>query len=253
MERHTIVVTNLSPAPHHAFGSPPCGRPARPLPSPWGLPTVQSVIDTRVPFALFDFPSSIIKQGMRERIRAERRRRGPALREAAATALASVVLEIPEIARVRCIAAYISTPSAPGTLPMRRALRASGISVLLPELLDDGHLAWSEDGDDGSSPHDMHVPSSGRQLGLTGVRQAQAVIVPALAVDTLGNRLGQGGGFYDRTLGMLDPTVPVFAVVYDGEVLDAAIEPVPAEPHDQQVDAIITPHRCLRLLPDRRR
>jgi 5-formyltetrahydrofolate cyclo-ligase len=203
---------------------------------------------------VLDIPPSVIKQGMRERIRAERRRRGPAHREAAAVALADVALEIPEIVRAGTVAAYVSTPSAPGTLPLRRALRANGIRVLLPVLLGDGHLDWAEDGDDGSSLHDQHVaPPSEHLLGLEAVGQAQAVIVPALAVDTLGNRLGQGGGFYDRTLRMLDPTVPVFAIVYDGEVLDAAIEPVPAERHDQQVDAIVTPHRCLRLLPDRRR
>jgi 5-formyltetrahydrofolate cyclo-ligase len=51
---------------------------------------------------------------------------------------------------------------------------------------------------------------------------------------------------------MIDPSVPVFALVYEGEVLDAAIEPVPAEPHDRPVDAVITPLRCLRLPPRRR-
>lgn len=227
--------------------------PVRPFPSSGGS-TVQSVIDFCVPFDNIQFSAHEIKQGMRERIRAERRRRGPASREAAAADLAAVALEIPDIARARCVAAYASTPTSPGTLPLRRALRANGLRVLLPVLLGDGHLDWAEDGDDGSSPHDRHAASGEpRLLGLEGVGQADAVIIPALAVDTLGNRLGQGAGFYDRTLRMIDPSVPVFAVVYDGEVLDAAIEAVPAEPHDQPVDAIITPHRCLRLQPGHHR
>lgn len=194
-----------------------------------------------------------MKEGLRERIRAERRRIGPADRESAAADLAAVALEVPDIVAAQCVAAYTSTPTAPGTLPLRRALRRAGKRVLLPVLLGDGHLDWCEDGDDARSPYDRHPGPAPRLLGLEGVGDAEAVIIPALAVDTLGNRLGQGAGFYDRTLRMIDPTVPVFAVVYDGEVLDAAIEPVPAEPHDQPVDAIITPHRCLRLLPERHR
>jgi 5-formyltetrahydrofolate cyclo-ligase len=51
---------------------------------------------------------------------------------------------------------------------------------------------------------------------------------------------------------MVGPSVPVFAFVFEGEVLDAAIEPVPAHPHDRPVDAVITPRRCLRLPPRRR-
>lgn len=192
-----------------------------------------------------------VKEALRERIRAERRRMRPAARHAAALDLASVAMEVPDIATARCVAAYASTPTAPGTLPLRRALRRAGVRVLLPVLLGHGHLDWCED--DGHPTQDRPAARPPRLLGLGGVEQAESVIVPALAVDTLGHRLGQGAGFYDRTLCTIDATVPVFAVVYAGEVLDAAIEPLPTEPHDQPVDAIITPHRCLRLLPERRR
>jgi len=183
----------------------------------------------------------LIKRSMRERIRAERRRRDPRSLEADAWGLAAVALEQPEITRARCVAAYVSTPHAPGTQPLRRALRSGGVRVLLPLLLDDGRLDWSVDGEDDEKA----------LLGMDGIREADVVIVPALAVDTLGNRLGQGAGFYDRTLRMIEPTVTVFAMVYENEVLDAAIEPVPAEAHDRPVDAVLTPRRHLRLPPRR--
>ncbi len=80
-------------------------------------------------------------------------------------------------------------------------------------------------------------------------RRADVVIVPALAVDTLGNRLGQGAGYYDRALVVVPTTVPVIAMVHEGELLDAAVEPVPSGPHDVGVDAVLTPQRCLRLPP----
>lgn len=181
------------------------------------------------------------KRAMREWIRLERQQHDPRSREADAWGLAAVALEQPEIARARCVAAYESTGLAPGTQPLRQVLRSTGVRVLLPLLLDDGHLDWSVDGD--------HLDL----LGQDGIRQAEVVIIPALAVDTLGNRLGQGGGFYDRTLRTIGRAVTVFALMYETEVLDAAVEPVPAEPHDRPVDAVITPHRCLRMPPGRRR
>ena len=68
------------------------------------------------------------------------------------------------------------------------------------------------------------------------------VLVPALAVDLEGNRLGKGKGFYDRAL--LGPTQEnLYAVVFDSEVLPQ----VPSEPHDQQVTGIITPTRAIRI------
>jgi NADPH-dependent 2,4-dienoyl-CoA reductase/sulfur reductase-like enzyme len=64
-----------------------------------------------------------------------------------------------------------------------------------------------------------------------------------LAVDTLGNRLGQGGGFYDRALAHANPAALIAAIVHDNELLDAAVEPVPVEPHDRPVAAALSPSR----------
>lgn len=193
------------------------------------------------------------KRAMRERIRAERRARPAAERAAAAQALADVLLELPELARSGCVAGYASTPAEPGTEPLLGALRRFGVRVLLPVPLDDGSLDWAvDDGRLGPGRGPGGPVPGGPRLGRDSVRQAGVMIVPALAVDTLGNRLGQGAGFYDRTLRLLDPAVPVLALVHDGEVMDAAVEPVPAAAHDQPVDAVVTPHRCLRL-PRRRR
>jgi 5-formyltetrahydrofolate cyclo-ligase len=189
-----------------------------------------------------------LKQAIRQRIRAERLLRDPIQREMDARALAAVLFELPEIAGAECIAAYASTSSAPGTAPLRQGLRDAGIRVLLPVLLGGGHLDWAVDGPAPTGGRGG-AGRSGGLLGLEGIGLAQTVIVPALAVDTLGNRLGQGSGFYDRTMRLIEPWVPVFALVYESELLDAAIEPIPAQPHDVPVDAVVTPHRCLRLPP----
>jgi 5-formyltetrahydrofolate cyclo-ligase len=195
----------------------------------------------------------LIKQAVRHRIRAERRLRSREQRAADAEALAIVVRELPEIATARCVAVYAAMPGEPDTEPMRRALRARGVRVLLPIVLTDGRLDWA---DDDGQLRDTERPGgpepTGPRLGPEAVRAAQVVLVPALAVDTLGHRLGQGAGYYDRMLPLLDPWVPVLAVVHDSEVLDAAVEPIPAEGHDVPMDAVVTPHRCLRLTHRRR-
>jgi 5-formyltetrahydrofolate cyclo-ligase len=67
------------------------------------------------------------------------------------------------------------------------------------------------------------------------VRDADVVLVPALAVDRDGHRLGRGRGYYDRALESV--TAPVVAVVYDDDVIDD----VPIEPHDRCVDGRLTP------------
>lgn len=190
------------------------------------------------------------KRALRSRIRAERRGRDPRLRAADAEALAVMVLELPEVQTARCVALYASMPSEPPTERIRAALRRIGIRVLLPIVLPDGALDWAEDsgplrpvkGLGGDEP-------TGPRLGLAGITEADVVLVPALAVDTLGHRLGQGAGFYDRALPMVAPGVPVVAVVNVTEVLDAAVETVPTQPHDRRVDAVLTPRGCLRLDP----
>jgi 5-formyltetrahydrofolate cyclo-ligase len=71
--------------------------------------------------------------------------------------------------------------------------------------------------------------------------------MPALAADTGGARLGQGGGWYDRSLagsagGDAKPRLLV-AVVHDDELFDATTDPLPVESHDLRVDAVLTPTR----------
>jgi 5-formyltetrahydrofolate cyclo-ligase len=77
------------------------------------------------------------------------------------------------------------------------------------------------------------------------VLRAQVLLVPALAVDRRGYRLGRGGGSYDRVLArLIGSGVDVVALLHDGELLDL---PVPREPHDQPVHAVVTPSGHVRL------
>ena len=83
----------------------------------------------------------------------------------------------------------------------------------------------------------------GEAQGAESLKEADLIVIPALAASADGTRLGQGGGWYDRALMHRSPGVPVVAVVFDDEVLEPGI--IPAEPHDVPVDAIVTPTRTI--------
>ena len=140
-----------------------------------------------------------------------------------------------------CVAAYVSTGSEPPTRPLIDALHAAGVRVLLPVLCTDGDLDWAAyEGPDALRPSAVRSrleEPAGRALGRGSVADAGVVLVPALAVDRSGRRLGRGGGSYDRALLRAGAEARLVAVLHDGEVLDD----VPAEPHDVPVDAVLLP------------
>lgn len=83
----------------------------------------------------------------------------------------------------------------------------------------------------------------GEARGAESLKEADLIVIPALAASADGTRLGQGGGWYDRALMHRSPGVPVVAVIFDDEVVEAGL--IPAEPHDVPVDAIVTPTQTI--------
>ncbi|MGI4894364.1 MAG: 5-formyltetrahydrofolate cyclo-ligase [Janthinobacterium lividum] len=155
--------------------------------------------------------------------------------------LARVLMSCPLLAGARRVACYTSMPGEPGTRATLAQLRRNDVDVLLPVLLPDADLDWEL-----LPAHDTATAPG--HLGPHAIATADVVIVPALAVDTAGHRLGQGGGSYDRALVRAPARVPVLAVVHDEELLDAAVSPLPSLPHDRPVHAVATPTRWLWLM-----
>jgi 5-formyltetrahydrofolate cyclo-ligase len=189
-----------------------------------------------------------LKKGLRARLLQVRRDLSPAQRHAAAVALASRVRDLPQLATAGTVAAYVSTGTEPGTLELIDALRDGGVRVLLPVLLADDDLDWAEyRGRTTLEPARRGLlEPCGPRLGPQAVTGAQTVLLPGLAVDARGVRLGRGGGSYDRVLARLaqagvHPALVV--LLYSHEVVDT----VPREPHDHLVDAAVTPEGVLRF------
>lgn len=182
---------------------------------------------------------AVLKADLRRRFRAARSAMTPGERDAAARRIRDAVLGMPETGMAGTVAAYYSVGTEPGSRGLVYALWKRGSYVLLPRLGPDGRLDWaSYEGPDSLSPagHGLLEPTApGR--GEDAITRASLVIVPALAVDRAGTRLGQGLGCYDRALARVAPAVPAVALLYDGELVDA----LPAEPHDRRVSMVARP------------
>jgi 5-formyltetrahydrofolate cyclo-ligase len=180
------------------------------------------------------------KREWRHRLLAARRLVPSAQHATDAAALALAVTVLPGDP----VCCYLPVGTEPGSLAMIEALAPR--QVLLPVVTGATPLDWAAyDGPDSlvNGPFGLLEPA-GRRLGPAAIGQAALVIVPALAVDRAGTRLGRGGGHYDRSLPFVRPGTPLVAVVRDVELVDA----LPAEPHDVRMTAVLTPSGGLRPL-----
>jgi 5-formyltetrahydrofolate cyclo-ligase len=162
---------------------------------------------------------------------AERSRAGPLLRDA--------VLAAPEIQMAGTVAAYVSVGTEPDTRGLIFALWKRGTYVLLPLLRPDGDLDWaSYEGPDSLAPgpRGLLEPTEPAR-GVTAITSADLIIVPALAADRSGRRLGRGGGSYDRALARVGRAILTIGLLYDGELAGH----VPAGPHDVPIRAAALP------------
>jgi len=187
------------------------------------------------------------KAALRRRLLAGRALLTPGQRAAAGRALRDAILELPQAQMAGTIAAYYSLASEPDTHGLVYALWKRGGYVLLPRLRPDADLDWASYEGPGSlrpGPRGLAEPGEPPR-GLDAVARADLVLVPALAVDRGGVRLGRGGGSYDRALARVGPGVPTIALVYDGELLDR----VPADGHDQRVRLVARPSAGVTRLP----
>jgi 5-formyltetrahydrofolate cyclo-ligase len=193
-------------------------------------------------------PPDAAKAALRRRILAARAGLSVDQRAAAGRALRDAILALPQVQMAGTVAAYYSIGSEPGTHGLVYALWKRGSYVLLPRLRPDMDLDWaSYEGPDSlrPGPRGLTEPTEPSR-GVPAVSRADLVIVPALAVDRRGARLGRGGGSYDRALARVGPQVPTIALLYDGELLGE----VPAAAHDQRVRFAACPTAGITSLPD---
>lgn len=157
----------------------------------------------------------------------------PAIRNALETALATQVL--PHLGPPGILGSHAASGGEVGPRAIEEAAERLGWRIAYPRVADgplNYHLVrWADlgPGYKGIAEPPPHAP----------LARPDVLLVPLVAADLCGNRLGQGGGHYDRTLAALRASGPVLAI---GLCWDMQLgERIPAAPWDQPLDAIATP------------
>lgn len=177
-----------------------------------------------------------MKYDLRDGLLSRRRARPTAERAAAADAITSALLA--GLQGVGTLAAFVPDPDEPGCGRLPDALAGLGARVLLPVIPTQGRiLDWAEYTGELEAGRFGLAHPVGPRLGPTAIGAADAVVVPALAVDRSGIRLGRGGGYYDRALVHARPDAVLVTIVFDDERVDR----LPREIHDRPVTAVVTP------------
>lgn len=184
------------------------------------------------------------KRALRAEVRERRRIRPLHERDRATASLTTQLIALTSTLGPRSLSCYLATRDEPETRPFLTWASEQGIRVLLPVSRDDGLLDWApyDAADESFDLIGMPVPTT-ELLGPIAINDVGLILVPAAAVDRTGMRMGWGRGYFDKTLGSMDRRPPVFAVVFEHEVLDE----LPREAHDQPVDGAVTPAGITRF------
>jgi len=190
------------------------------------------------------------KRALRADLRERRTLLSEAQRESAALAIGQQLDALIDSLGARSISCFLSTTTEPGTRDFVTRAVQRGIRVLLPISRADGLLDWAVATDDDEIAEGLFgLPEpTGEVLGPIAVNDVDLMIIPAAAVDRSGMRMGWGRGYFDKTIGSMEKCPPVYAVIYDSEILDA----LPREVHDQPVTGVVTPSQTLILSHPRR-
>jgi 5-formyltetrahydrofolate cyclo-ligase len=190
-----------------------------------------------------------VKHSLRAEMAARRRAVPAALRAAAGARVAAHVLATPEFAAALRVAAYAELPDEIPTDAVRAGLLAAGRTLLLPRMEAGRKIAFApvtaetvlRSGRLGV----LEPPSTAPAMRL-GARDL--VLIPGVAFDRTGARLGRGGGWYDRSLPRGPGAPRIFGLAYAFQLIDS----VPCEPHDRRVDAVVTEEGIVRTTPEAR-
>jgi 5-formyltetrahydrofolate cyclo-ligase len=194
-------------------------------------------------------PADPRKPQLRSRLLAARSGFGAPARARATARICERLRTLPEVATARALIGYAAFGSEVDIDEVLAEALARGAGVLLP---------WVEGDELGIAR--IRDLSADLVPGWRGVREPRtsgrrparpdrvdAAVVPGVGFDRRGNRLGYGGGHFDRLLARLKPGTPVIGVAFDVQILDA----LPSEPHDIKVDMLVTETMTLRTAAER--
>jgi 5-formyltetrahydrofolate cyclo-ligase len=184
------------------------------------------------------------KRALRAELRERRQNLTSTERQAATAGITRNLIDLTTDLSARSVACYLSTTIEPDTRGYVNWALAQGLRIRLPVSREDGLLDWTTGDGETETEGLFGMPEAvGELLGPIAINDVDLILVPAAAVDAGGMRMGWGRGYFDKTLGSMEKCPPVYAVVFDGELVDE----VPRERHDQPVDGAVTPTRIVQF------
>ena len=178
------------------------------------------------------------KRALRAELRERRRIRTSTERAAATKSLTQHLVDLTSDLHADYLTAYLSTPDEPDTRDFLHWTAEEGKRVLIPVSRNDGLLDWAPYDGEGEDVDLLGMPTpTSELLGPIAINGVDLILVPAACVDRTGMRMGWGMGYFDKTLGSMEACPPVYAVIFDEELVDS----VPRERHDMPVDGVVTP------------
>jgi 5-formyltetrahydrofolate cyclo-ligase len=188
------------------------------------------------------------KRRLRRSLAQLRRGIGPDEAQRCAARIATSLLASPALGRARRVALYAALPDEVPSRPLFDALRARFDSLAFPRVEPSRGLAFA-------SIRDWSELAPGRYGVLEPPAEAEGfepgegdlVLVPGVAFDRAGNRLGQGGGHYDRIISLYRAHGAIaVGIAYAEQEMGL----VPTGPHDAHLDWVITPKEAIRCIAE---
>lgn len=182
--------------------------------------------------------ASATPDDLRRRLRAQRRVLTPAQQDRAARQLRDQLLVVPELRRAERVALYLATDGEISLQPTIEALWRRGVEVSVPGIVDATTMEMrvlEAATPLGEGRHGIAEPTDATRRA---VNELDVIVVPSVALDRDGNRLGRGGGYYDRFLAVATGRPPplLIGVCHALQLVDR----LAPGPHDVAVDLVVT-------------
>jgi len=160
------------------------------------------------------------------------------------------LLALPELARARRVALYAPVRGEIDTRPLHEGLAARGVACAYPRIVAEGPLQFVDAAPGDLVADRLGIPSPAAGAAPVSLAEIDVFVVPGLAFDLDGERLGWGHGYYDRTLAGASAALRI-GYAFEFQLVAA----VPIDADDEHVDFVVTetgarrtakPHRRLR-------
>lgn len=186
------------------------------------------------------------KAALRVKMRQVRTGIGERERDKAATSLVQRLTTLPAVKHAKGIGVYSAYGSELSLKPSVEMLRSRDIppTIAYPVMVNETTMVFvtfSADDDKRVLDNPTTLVTNIPPERVIDPAELELILVPGLAFDTHGNRLGQGGGFYDRFLPHTGSGTTTIGIAFDEQV----IEQVPTDVHDRRVNYILTPTRLI--------